>query len=261
MQPIQPSISSTENRKDFDFQRLPRHIGVILDGNGRWAQSRNLPRSAGHRAGGETLDQLLECFIKFKIPVVSLYLFSTENWKRPLGEINTLWDLMNEFFQERMEQCRKLGIQVRVSGNLDKLPSENRINLEKISSATKSFTELIANFCINYGSKHEILHACNAILNKRLKLYQQGKKKKASTYIDIKEMESHFYTCGLPPVDLLIRTGGEKRISNFLLWQSAYAEIYLTKTLWPDFTEDELTQSLHWFQSRERKFGGGTVIV
>ncbi len=261
MQPVQTSLSSTENQKTFDFQKLPCHVGVILDGNGRWAQNRNLSRSEGHRAGGETLDQLLHCFTKFEIPVVSLYLFSTENWKRPLEEIDTLWELMNEFFQKRMKKCQKLGVQIRVSGNLEKLPSKNRINLEKIIDETKSFTKLIANFCINYGSKHEILHACNSILKKRLKFYQQGKKKKATTYIDTKELESHFYTCGLPPVDLLIRTGGEKRISNFLLWQSAYAEIYLTKTLWPDFTEEELTHSLHWFESRERRFGGGSTFA
>jgi len=233
----------------IDKKRLPAHVGIILDGNGRWAKARGLSRSEGHRAGGEALDHLLDSVLKIGIPAVSLYAFSTENWKRPASEVRAIWNLMVEFFESKLEIALEKGIRIMAAGDLSRLPKKNRILIEKVISATKKGRNLTANFCVNYGSHAEILHAFNELLLERV---QAGKKKK----ITQKELERHLYTYPLPSVDLMVRPGGEKRISNFLLWQSAYAELYFTDVLWPDFNETHLLEALRWFASRQRRFGG-----
>jgi len=235
------------------IDRLPKHIAIILDGNGRWAKQRNLPRSEGHKQGGENLKKLLDVILELQIPYISLYTFSTENWKRPNSEIQSLWNLLQEFFTKYLEECKQKQICIKVSGDISKLPKASQEILNKAVQETKKNKRLIANFCINYGSQQEILRAVNQIV--RIKLEQYKNTGKISD-VKIKEFEKHLYTYPLPSVDLLIRPGGEQRISNFLLWQCAYAELYFTDVLWPDFSREELFKALEWYSGRERRFGG-----
>lgn len=227
----------------------PVHVAIILDGNGRWAEKRGLSRSEGHRAGGEALDRLLGDALKENIGVVSLYAFSTENWKRPKAEIQAIWALMREFFQTRFERCMELGIRVTASGDLSKLPALNRKLIADVVKKSAGNRALVANFCVNYGSYDEILHAAGEVVLERVK-------SKSTKPVTRAEFEKHLYTHPLPPVDLLVRPGGEKRLSNFLLWQCAYAELYFTDVLWPDFNKKHLKAALNWYRSRPRKFGG-----
>ncbi len=236
--------------------QLPAHVGIILDGNGRWAKARGLSRSDGHRAGGEALDRMLEHVLEVGIPAVSLYAFSTENWKRPKTEIAGLWSLMNQFFESRFEKCLAKGIRIKASGDLSKLPAKNRALIEKVIRATAKGKGLTANFCVNYGSQDEILHATDRILEERLLLAKAGNAKAARRPVTKKEFEKNLYTHPLPPVDLMVRPGGESRLSNFLLWQSAYAEIYITPVLWPDFDGKCMDEALAWYAGRVRRFGG-----
>ena len=235
------------------IDRLPKHIAIILDGNGRWAKQRNLPRSEGHRQGGENLKKLIDVILELEIPYISLYTFSTENWKRPKSEIQSLWKLLKEFFTKYLEECKQKQICIKVSGDISKLPKASQEILNKAVQETKKNKRLLANFCINYGSQQEILRAVNQIIQIKIEQYKNTGK---ISDIKIKEFEKHLYTYPLPSVDLLIRPGGEQRISNFLLWQCAYAELYFTDVLWPDFSREELLKALEWYSGRERRFGG-----
>ncbi|MEQ9366173.1 MAG: polyprenyl diphosphate synthase [Leptospirales bacterium] len=255
-----PAVEATADHADLiariDRDNLPRHIAIILDGNGRWAKARGLSRSRGHRAGGENLTRQIDFFLELGIPVVSLYAFSTENWKRPAREVNAIWKLFNEFFDRHLTHCVEKEIRVHASGNLAKLPAPSRRQIQKAVQRTAEFSRLTANFCVNYGSQNEILQAASAVLKDRLALQAAGQARKAAAPIQQAEFERQLYTHPLPPVDLLIRPGGESRISNFLLWQCAYSEIYVTDTLWPDFNEESLVEAIAWFQGRHRRFGG-----
>jgi len=235
------------------IDRLPKHIAIILDGNGRWAKQRNLPRSEGHRQGGENLKKLIDVILELEIPYISLYTFSTENWKRPKSEIQSLWKLLQEFFTKYLEECKQKQICIKVSGDISKLPKASQEILNKAVQETKKNKRLLANFCINYGSQQEILRAVNQIIQIKIEQYKNTGK---ISDVKIKEFEKHLYTYPLPSVDLLIRPGGEQRISNFLLWQCAYAELYFTDVLWPDFSREELFKALEWYSGRERRFGG-----
>ena len=235
---------------------MPRHVAIILDGNGRWAKARGLSRSEGHRAGGENLDRLLDFILLLKIPNVSLYAFSTENWKRPRTEITAIWSLLDEFFRTRLHRCLENGIQIKTSGDLSRLPAKARGRIEEVQAATARKKRLVANFCVNYGSQDEILESCSRVVQSRLDLASSGNTRAAGRPVTRKEFERTLYTYPLPPVDLLVRPGGENRISNFLLWQCAYAEIYFTPVLFPDFDAEELVKSLQWYQNRNRRFGG-----
>lgn len=243
-------------KKKLDLKKLPQHIAIILDGNGRWAKARGLSRSEGHRAGGENLTRQIDFFLELGVPVVSMYAFSTENWKRPTREVNAIWKLFNEFFDRHLQHCIQKEIRVHASGNLAKLPAPSRRQIQKAVEETRQFSKLTANFCVNYGSQDEILQAASAVLQNRLEMQAAGQKRKAKGPIKQAEFEKHLYTYPLPPVDLLIRPGGESRISNFLLWQCAYSEIYVTDTLWPDFNEENLVEAILWYQGRHRRFGG-----
>lgn len=237
----------------IEKNKLPKHIAVILDGNGRWAQLRNLPRSEGHRKGGENLKRFIDDILELQIPYISLYAFSTENWKRPKTEVHSLWKLMQEFFSKYLQECIEKKICIKISGDMTKLPKSNQQIINEAINKTKKNKNLYVNFCINYGSQQEIINAINQILEVNINHFQQtGQIKK----INKKEFEKYLYTYPLPPVDLLIRPGGECRISNFLLWQCAYAELYFTKTLWPDFSKEDLYNALEWYSKRERRFGG-----
>lgn len=237
----------------------PRHVAIILDGNGRWAKARGLSRSEGHRAGGQALHQMLDSFLAAGIECVSLYAFSSENWKRPPAEVAFLWRLMEEFFGRHVDECRQKGIRIVSSGDLSALPESNQRILRMCDERTRDCKRLTANFCVNYGSHEEICRAATAVVRERIGRCsgESGEAQEAARVpVTVAEIEAHLDTAGLPPVDLLIRPGGESRVSNFLLWQIAYAELYFTDTFWPDFSAGDLQTALEWFAARERRFGG-----
>lgn len=232
---------------------LPKHIAVIMDGNGRWATTRGKSRSEGHREGAQAIDRLMDASLELGLKNISLYAFSTENWKRPVTEIRSIFNLLIEFIETRLDTIHERGIKILHSGSRKKL---TRGVLDKIDFAvdkTKKNKNLTVNFCLNYGSRDELLRAAQ-------ELFLERKRSKVSLEKPLKEkeFEKFLYTSILPPVDLLIRTAGEQRLSNFLLWQSAYAELYFTDTLWPEFDKNSLVDSLKWYETRTRKFGGLT---
>ena len=228
----------------------PRHIGVIMDGNGRWARKHSLQRIEGHKKGAEVVDALMDSCLRLKIPVVSLYAFSTENWRRPSFEVKALFELLNLYISDKLPKMMQNEIRFIVSGDIDKLPVKSRKLIVDGMQKTRKNKKMLANFCINYGARDELMKAINEIVAERAASGKAGAK------VSAKEFEKHLYTRGLPDVDLLIRTSGEQRISNFLLYQSAYAELYFTDILWPDFTESDLYKSIIEFQRRDRRYGG-----
>jgi undecaprenyl diphosphate synthase len=230
---------------------LPSHVAIIMDGNGRWATAKGLSRKEGHKEGSYAIDRLLDCALELGLKNISLYAFSTENWKRPLTEVTAIFELLEFFIEDRLQKITERGIKVLHSGAKSKIPMSSIKKIEKAVEATSSNNALQLNFCLNYGGQEEILHAFNAILSKRKQAKQSLDKE-----ISLDEMEESLYTYPLPPVDLLIRTAGEQRVSNFLLWQIAYAELYFTNTLWPDFNKEALFCALEWYEKRVRKFGG-----
>lgn len=234
-------------------QKIPHHVAVIMDGNGRWAKERNLSRSEGHKAGAQVIDELLDVAIEYNINVISLYAFSTENWKRPKTEINGLFQLLNYFIKDKLPRMLANDIRMIVSGDIKKLPIASRRLIEDAQAQTAKGKSLTVNFCLNYGSQQEILRAASLVLQERVQ-----KQKNLSAAIKEKEFARYLYTAKLPPVDLLIRTAGEKRLSNFLLYQSAYAELVFTDVLWPNFDRKEFIAAIEEFQNRTRKFGGLT---
>lgn len=233
------------------FAQLPTHIAIIMDGNGRWAEQRGLSRSAGHREGANAIDRLMETALELGIPFISLYAFSTENWKRPISEIQAIFQLLNEFIDSRLEKIHKNEIRIHHSGKIQKIPFLSFKKIYKAVRLTQNNKKMTLNFCLNYGGKEEILNAFSKLIKRRVQSNE-----KVDKPLTEEEFEKELYTYPLPPVDLLIRTAGEQRISNFLLWQIAYAEIYFTNTLWPDFHKEDLFQALEWYSSRVRKFGG-----
>ncbi len=237
--------------ESLDPDRLPRHIAIIMDGNGRWAGRRNLPRVAGHKAGVDAVRDTVETCARLGTEVLTLYAFSVENWKRPRPEVNTLWRLLRIYIRRELPSLMRNGIRVRAIGRLDALPEPARRELLSAVESTSGNTGLIVNLAINYGGRSEIVDAVNGVIEQA---------RAAGTLGDLRlteEMLSRgLYTAGLPEPDLLIRTSGEMRVSNFLLWQIAYAELYVTETLWPDFRRSDLLRALGDYQSRERRFGG-----
>jgi len=233
------------------FENLPSHVALIMDGNGRWATSRNLPRKEGHKEGSFAIDRLLETSLELGLKNISVYAFSTENWKRPISEINSIFELLDFFIEDRLQKIHERGIRVLHSGAPSKIPFSSQKKIQKAIDLTANNTVLNLNFCLNYGGHEEIIHAFNEILLKR-----KNSKMNPDKEITIQDVEENLYTHPLPPVDLLIRTAGEQRVSNFLLWQIAYAEIYFTNTLWPDFNREALLSALEWYEKRVRKFGG-----
>ncbi len=224
---------------------------MIMDGNGRWATARNLKRSDGHREGALAIDRLMDTCLELGLQYVSLYTFSTENWKRPAQEIQSIFSLLVEFIDTRLERIRGKGIRIHHSGSRRKIPKQALRALDRAIQETAGNKKLIVNFCLNYGSHDEICRSVESLILDRI---ERGKNLKDP--VRPRELEKYLYTYPLPPVDLLIRTAGEERISNFLLWQIAYAEIYFTKTLWPDFGRESLMEALRSYERRIRKFGG-----
>lgn len=235
----------------MNFKSIPAHIAVIMDGNGRWAENQGKKRTDGHREGANAIDRLLDVALGYKINTVSLYAFSTENWKRPITEIQTIFGLLVEFIDTRLEEIHKKGIRIHHSGSRKKLSKTVLSKIDHAVEVTKKNKKLNANFCLNYGGQEEILSTFDRVLASR-----KARKDTLDKSISAREFQKYLYTSSLPDVDLLIRTAGEQRISNFLLWQSAYAEIFFTKTLWPDFDQSAFEDALVFFDSRKRKFGG-----
>ncbi len=234
----------------LDANRLPRHIAVIMDGNGRWAQRRHLPRVAGHRAGVQSARVAIETCAKLGIDALTLYAFSMENWRRPKAEIDFLMRLLREYLRKELPVIHKNNIRLLVIGRPDQLPDAVRADVERGMELTAGNSGMKLAVAINYGGRAELVDAFNRILDR------SRNNGLADGPIDEETITQNLYTAGLPDPDLLIRTSGEMRVSNFLLWQIAYAEIYVTETLWPDFTRAQLYEALLDFQKRERRYGG-----
>ena len=239
-----------ENINEIDFDRLPKHIGIIMDGNGRWAKRRGLPRSAGHKAGSETVKKIVREAARLGVKHMTVYAFSTENWKRPEQEVGTLMNLLLNYLRDAEKIMQGDNIQLRMIGSMDGLSPEIQAEINRVTELTKSNDGLIWNIALNYGGREEITHAAREI----------AKKAKSGEIdvcdIDENMLESYLYTAGQPEVDLLIRTSGEQRLSNFMLWQVSYAEFWYTNKHWPDFTEADLRRAIVDFQHRGRRFGG-----
>lgn len=233
----------------LDLTRLPRHVAVIMDGNGRWAQRRHLPRIAGHRAGTQTARSTIETCARLKIEALTLYAFSLENWRRPKTEIDFLMQLLREYLRSEMPLIQRHEIRMKFLGRLDELPAavkKDALDASRETSENRGMTLCIA---LNYGGRGELVDAMNVMLARR-------KAGNSDAPVTEEELAGELYTAGLPDPDLLVRTSGEMRVSNFLLWQIAYAEIFVTETLWPDFNRARLLEALVEFQKRERRYGG-----
>ncbi len=233
----------------LDLSRLPRHVAVIMDGNGRWAQKRHLPRIAGHRSGTQSARTTIETCARLKIEALTLYAFSVENWRRPKTEIDFLMQLLREYLKKEMPLLQKNEIRMRFLGRIDDLQAAVQKDVREAMEKTAGNKGMVLCVALNYGGRAEIVDAMNAILSEH---NGHG----ASSRITEEQIARHLYTEGLPDPDLLIRTSGEMRVSNFLLWQIAYAEILVTDTLWPDFNRARLLEALVEFQKRERRYGG-----
>lgn len=229
---------------------LPRHIAVIMDGNGRWAQARGLSRSFGHMAGVEGLRELIQATVRLGIPYLTVYAFSTENWNRPQEEVNTLMQLFAEEVHNEMDLLKAEQVKLRFIGDLQQLPDETRFSFEDGLKQTAHHTGTELALAVNYGSRKEIVRACKTLVEQA--------HQSLITPEDVSEayISSLLYTAGMADPDLCIRTSGEMRLSNFLLWQFAYTEFYVTDTLWPDFTRYDLLRAIAKYQQRERRFGG-----
>ena len=235
---------------ELDANKLPQHVAVIMDGNGRWAQRRHLPRIAGHRAGVQSARTVIESCARLNIPALTLYAFSMENWRRPKAEIDFLMRLLREYLRKELPVIHRNNIRLLVIGRPDQLPEAVRTDVERAMDQTAKNSGLQLAVALNYGGRAELVDAFNRILDR---VRNNGL---ANARVDEDMISQHLYTAGLPDPDLLIRTSGEMRVSNFLLWQIAYAEIYVTETLWPDFTRAQLLEALLDFQKRERRYGG-----
>ena len=236
-------------KEKIDINRLPKHIAIIMDGNGRWAKNQGFKRVLGHKIGVKALIETVKAATELDINVLTVYAFSTENWNRPKYEVDTLMRLLVKSLKKEINTFQENNVKLRTIGNLEKLPKSARKQLSEAIDLTKNNTKLTLNLALNYGAREEIVNATKIIskkiVNNELKIEE----------IDENILNSHLYTVTLPVVDFLIRTSGEKRISNFLLWQIAYAELYFTDVLWPDFRKEDLYEAILNYQSRERRFG------
>jgi undecaprenyl diphosphate synthase len=233
---------------------LPQHVAIIMDGNGRWARARGLPRFRGHTEGMQSVREVVEASVEIGFPHLTLYAFSQENWNRPAAEVNALMKLFQRYVAKERDELVRQGVEVRVFGDLSRLSSGPRKAVDMIESTTSGGRNLRLNLMISYGSRNEIVGAVRQIAEE----VRAGKLDPSQ--INDTVISQHLYTAGLPDPDLLIRTSGEQRISNFMLWQLAYTELYITPTLWPDFRRDDLNAAILEYQKRERRFGRVTPV-
>jgi len=228
----------------------PNHVAIIMDGNGRWAKARGLPRVAGHRRGADAVRRVVRGAGELGIPVLTLFAFSTENWTRPADEVNDLMGLLRHYLRNELDELRKNGARLRVIGNREGLASDIVRDISDAENVTRGNSRIDVNICINYGARAEILQAIRSLAR------QVAAGELSADHIDEDCFESELLTSGVPDPDLLIRTSGEQRISNFMLWQCAYAELVFVDTLWPDFGKEHLEQAIAEFRRRERRYGG-----
>jgi undecaprenyl diphosphate synthase len=235
-----------QDRQLVELAKLPQHVAIIMDGNGRWAQQHGVSRQAGHRAGAENIRRVIETFALYEVPVLTLFAFSTENWVRPRREVNALIRLIGHFIDSELQQLNENGVRLLHMGSLDPLSASLRRRVEEAMEVTKDNDRITVNVAFNYGGRMEILEAVRHIIEDGVPV-ERIDEELFATYLD---------TDGLPDTDLVIRTAGEQRLSNFLLWQTAYAEYYSTPVYWPDFDVDEIERALIEFSHRQRRFGG-----
>src|SRR5687767_7259870 len=245
---LTPGSAEETLARQVDFDRLPRHVAVIMDGNGRWAAQRHLPRVEGHRAGIDSVRDTVEGSARLGIQVLTLYAFSVENWKRPAAEVSTLMMLLKRYLRSELNTLLGNDIRFKVIGRMEDLARDVQRELRDAEEKTASNAGMQFNIALNYGGRAEIVEAARRMIADGL----------AADQIDEARVSSYLYTAGQPDPDLLIRTSGEMRVSNFLLWQIAYAEIWVTDVLWPDFRRKHLLQAVADFQKRERRYGGIT---
>lgn len=245
---MKTELSETQLLTQVDLDRLPQHIAVIMDGNGRWAKKRRLPRIAGHRAGIRAVRQAVEACARLGVPYLTLYAFSMENWKRPHSETRLLMALLREYLKKEVGELNKQNIRLCAIGRTQELPRPVQQDLQTAMEKTKRNSGMRLTLALNYGARAELVDAVRALA--------EHLKRNGTVTIDEQTLAESLYTRGLPDPDLLIRTSGELRLSNFLLWQVAYSEIWVTETLWPDFTQQDLFRAIIDFQKRERRYGG-----
>jgi undecaprenyl diphosphate synthase len=245
----QDSLSGQPSAERTSFERLPQHLAIIMDGNGRWAKERNLSRIEGHRSGAESVRVIVRSCRKINIPILTLYAFSKENWQRPSGEVQALWRLLSRYLKSELEEMLENGIRLGAIGDIHELPRSVYRLLVDTMKKTETNREMLLNLALSYSGRSEIVRAAQKLaaecVAKRLEPEQ----------IDESLFSKHLRTADLPDPDLLIRTSGEQRISNFLLWQTAYTELYVSPVYWPDFREPQLVEALVDYQKRERRFG------
>lgn len=233
----------------MQLDNVPGHIAIIMDGNGRWAKQKGLPRVAGHAQGANTVRVVIEACIKLGVKALTLYAFSTENWKRPKNEVDALMSMLKDNLNKELPLLKKNNIRFNTIGDIKVFPQDIQDSIRNVKQETSANNVLILTLALNYGSRYEILNAV-----KNIAIDFEGKKIDIQK-IDEKLFSSYLYTKDLPELDLLIRTSGEMRLSNFLLWQASYSEIYITKKLWPDFTKEDLEAAINEFSKRQRRFG------
>lgn len=239
-----------DNNINIDMGNIPKHIAIIMDGNGRWAKKRKLPRTMGHKAGVETIRRVLKEADRLGVKYMTLYAFSTENWKRPKDEVNALMKLLIQYLKQEINELHKNGVKINVLGDISRLPIECQKEIKSSVEKTKNNTGITMNIALNYGGRDEIIRATKLIvedvLNGNINLE------------DINDgiFEKHLYTKDIPDPDIIIRPSGEQRLSNFLLWQCAYSEFWYSDICWPDFKEEDLRRAIYDFQNRDRRFGG-----
>ena len=234
----------------FNKENLPRHVAIIMDGNGRWAKEKGLPRIAGHWSGAEALRRVLEYCAKIEIEVLSVFAFSSENWKRPLQEVSAILNLLLYYLKVEAKSLHKNNVKITFTGDWEELPQKIADEIKACKEMTRDNTGIILNIALNYGSRREIVKACKKLCQN----VKDGVIKLQN--IDENIFEKFLYTSDIPDPDLLIRPSGELRISNFLLWQIAYSELWFTDTYWPDFTPEDISKALDDYRRRERRFGG-----
>lgn len=240
----------TEDYKQLDATKIPKHVAIIMDGNGRWAQKRGLPRTLGHRAGAETLRNIVKTASEIGIGVLTTYAFSTENWKRPAEEVDMLMNLFSDYLDNEIDELSENGVQLRFIGKIDELAESLQHKIERAQRVTGDNQGLVLNLAVNYGGRAEIVNAVRKIAT------MTASGSIAPETITEATIGEFLYTAGLPDPDLLIRPAGDLRLSNFLLWQSAYAELWFTDLNWPDFKPAHLIEAVYQYQKRERRFGG-----
>jgi undecaprenyl diphosphate synthase len=246
MSKIEAALKTSDTDLWPSLSNVPYHVGIIMDGNGRWAKARRLPRNMGHREGAENLRQILEAAVEFGIKILTIYAFSTENWKRPKREVRGLMSLFHYYFDRELDELNKNGVQLRHVGQMEGMSPNLGEKIRRAVEKTKHNRKLILNVAFNYGGRAEIISAIRSIIKDGIPPEEVNE--------DL--VNQYLYTKGLPDPDLIIRTSGELRVSNFLVWQGAYAEYYVTPTFWPDFDKNELYQALLAYSQRNRRYGG-----